>query len=143
MSEGNVISGPANNGPFISGEMQYAESEAGQWRYSVRSASFRPPTDVFETELAVVVRVEIAGMQDKDISIELDKRVLSIHGIRPEMAARRAYHQMEIRFGEFDVNIELPVPILDDQVKAIYENGFLLITLPKERPMHIRVAEDI
>jgi HSP20 family protein len=144
MSEGNEVSDPVHKDPVASGEMQFLESEGGQgqWRYTVRSPSFRPPTDVFETEQDLIVRVEIAGMQDRDIDIELDNRVLSIHGVRPDIAARRAYHQMEIRFGEFTVELELPVPILADQVQAVYENGFLMITMPKERPLHIHVETE-
>lgn len=142
MSEGNEVTDPVNKDPVASDEMQFMESEGRQWRFSVRSPSFRPPTDVFETEQELIVRVEIAGMQDRDINIELDNRLLSIHGVRPDIAARRAYHQMEIRFGEFHVELELPVAILSDQVRAVYENGFLLITLPKSQSLHIRVENE-
>jgi HSP20 family protein len=99
----------------------------------MRSHAWRPPTDVYETDEAVVVRVEIAGMHETDFSIVLDGRYLSIRGLRQDISERRAYHQMEIRYGEFNVDVEMPVTIDVDNVQAIYQNGFLKIVLPKVR----------
>jgi HSP20 family protein len=112
-----------------------------------RSPLWRPPTDVYETEEVFVARVEIAGMRDEDFAIELDGRDLLIRGVRPELpgsaslTGARAYHQMEIRFGEFSLSLELPGGVVADGVQAIYENGFLVVTLPKARPRQILVEE--
>ena len=114
---------------------------------TMRSHVWRPLTDVYETEDSVIVRVEIAGMQDEDFSVELNGHLLSIHGFRPESTTpvnaqeRRAYHQMEIRFGEFQIDIELPVPVDADQVEAIYNNGFLRIVLPKAHSHQVSLSE--
>jgi HSP20 family protein len=112
-----------------------------------RSPLWRPPTDVYETEDVYVARVEIAGMRDEDFTLELDGRDLLIRGVRPELpgsaslAGARAYHQMEIRFGEFSLDLELPGGVVAEGVQAIYENGFLVVTLPKARPRQIMVEE--
>jgi HSP20 family protein len=114
---------------------------------TMRPHVWQPLTDVYETEDSVIVRVEIAGMQDEDFSVELNGHLLSIHGFRADNAAlfsaqeRRAYHQMEIRFGEFQIDLELPVPVDADQVEAIYNNGFLRIVLPKAHPHQILLSE--
>lgn len=110
-------------------------------RMGTRSHVWRPPTDVFETEDGVVVRVEIAGMVENDFSIILDGRYLSVRGQRSDILERRAYHQMEIRFGEFVTDIELPHQISASEIEAIYSNGFLQIRLPKARPVKISVEE--
>ena len=110
-------------------------------RMGTRSHVWRPPTDVFETEEAVVVRVEIAGMLENDFSIVIDGRYLSIRGLRSDVMERRAYHQMEIRFGEFASEVELPYQISVSDIEAVYSNGFLQIRLPKAHPVRISVEE--
>lgn len=92
---------------------------------------WHPPTDLFEHEEAYVVRVEIAGMQDAELNIASEGQVLAIHGLRPHEAERAAYHQMEVRFGEFLSLVELPGPADMDATSAHYDDGFLLVTVPK------------
>jgi len=111
------------------------------WRMSIRTPSWRPPADMYELENAVVVRLEIAGMRENDFSIQLNGRILSVRGSRQDIAERRAYHQMEIRFGEFSIELELPFHIETDQIQAMYNNGFLKIVLPKALPRHISISE--
>ena len=77
------------------------------WRISMRSPHWKPPTDIYETETNFTVRVEIAGMQDQDFFIELNGRELTIRGNRQETAEKRAFHQMEIPFGEFAMSLEI------------------------------------
>jgi HSP20 family protein len=110
-------------------------------RNGVRTHIWRPPTDVFETEEAVIVRVEIAGMREDDFSISLSGDQLSVRGNRPDVHERRAYHQMEIFFGEFNTEVKLPAPILADQVVAEYQAGFLRLMFPKDKPRKIKVIE--
>ena len=54
---------------------------------------------------------------------------------------RRAYHQMEVAFGEFRTEVELPVAIDSAKVDAEYADGFLRIVLPKLKPQNIVVQE--
>ena len=110
-----------------------------RWGNGVRTHIWRPPTDVFETEEAVIVRVEIAGMREDDFSISLSGDQLSVRGNRPDVHERRAYHQMEIFFGEFNTEVKLPAPILADQVVAEYQAGFLRLMFPKDKPRKIKV----
>ena len=111
------------------------------WRVSLRSPVWRPPTDMYETETEVIVRVEIAGMQEDDFLIELNGRMLSIRGVRQDAAERRAYHQMEIRYGEFNIELELPYQVEAERVQAVYRDGFLRVILPKAQPRHITIVE--
>jgi HSP20 family protein len=123
-----------------SADTQFEINSVG-WRITTRSPAWRPPTDVFEIENTFVVRVEIAGMHEEDFSIELNGRNLAVRGSRQDMPERRAFHQMEIHFGEFAIELELPNYIEADQVQAVYSDGFLLIHLPKARPRQIPIAE--
>lgn len=130
-----------NPGPGQSEEVHFIDSSGEHWRLTMRPPHWRPPTDVFETEEAFIVRVEIAGMREEDFSIELDGRLLLIRGMRPDQQERRAYHQMEIRFGEFGTEMELPAPVKSGEVRADYENGFLRVVLPKARPQKIEIHD--
>ncbi|MCX8062144.1 MAG: Hsp20/alpha crystallin family protein [Anaerolineales bacterium] len=111
------------------------------WHLTVRPHIWRPPTDVFETEDALVVRLEVAGMREDDFTILLDGKYLTVQGSRVDTPERRAYHQMEIRFGEFMSEIELPFAIDADKIEAVYQAGFLRITLPKKAPQHISIRK--
>jgi HSP20 family protein len=111
------------------------------WRVSSHPHMWRPPTDVFEFEDSVIVRVEIAGMKEEDFLIQLEQNVLVIRGVRQEINERRAYHQMEINFGEFLTAVELQIPFDTQSVSAEYQNGFLRIRLPKAQPKIIKVKE--
>ena len=112
------------------------------WRITSHSPTWRPPTDVYEREDSVVVRVEIAGMNENDFSITLDQNILSIRGVRPDTNERRAYHQMEINFGEFQTAVELMIPIDIEHIQAEYQNGFLWVVLPKAQPKVIKIKEN-
>lgn len=99
--------------------------------WQVRSTIWSPPADLYETDEAYVVRAEIAGMRDAEIEITFENNILIISAMRSDSAERRAYHQMEIRFGRFLTAIGLPGPVDVDRAEAIYDDGFLVVTLPK------------
>lgn len=104
--------------------------------------SFTPPTDVIELEERLVIVVEIAGVRPTDLTITLHDRLLIITGRRERPALHGpAYHQVEIGYGEFRVEIALPWPVEREQVSASYESGFLEVSLPRKAPRTIRVLD--
>jgi HSP20 family protein len=107
--------------------------------WQVRSSIWSPPTDVYETEDSFMVRVEIAGMKDADFEVAIEKNVLMIVGNRSEINERRAYHQMEIMFGKFEIAVEISVSVEVEKSSAEYKDGFLIVQLPKASPKHIEV----
>jgi HSP20 family protein len=109
------------------------------WQVGIHSYAWNPPTDGYETEAAFVVRVEVAGMRESDFSISVEDNYLVISGLRSELPERRAYHQMEIRFGEFSTAIELPPAVDVNRAEADYEDGFLTVILPKAKPANIQI----
>jgi len=108
-------------------------------KWTSRVYRWQPPTDVYETEVAIVVQMEIAGMQNAEFTISIEKRILTISGVRHSVAEQGAYYQMEISSGEFLSIIELPVAIINDKIEAAYQDGFLRIILPKALPRRIDV----
>ncbi len=99
--------------------------------WQVRSNLWSPPTDQYETEETYVVRVEIAGMREDDFEVSIENDTLLIAGVRPDSPGRRAYHQMEIRFGKFATALALPGPVNIERAHAEYKDGFLTVVLPK------------
>ena len=99
--------------------------------WQVRSSVWTPPTDLYEIEDGLVVKMEIAGMRDEDFEVAFENNILMISGNRPDLNERRAYHQMEIRFGKFEIAVEIPVKINMEKATAGYQDGFLVIMLPK------------
>jgi len=107
--------------------------------WQVRSSGWSPPADVYETEENFVVRVEVAGMKDADFEVAIENSVLMISGHRSDLNERRAYRQMEIRFGKFEIAVEIPISVEIERSVAEYKDGFLMVQLPKANPKHIEV----
>ncbi len=103
----------------------------------LRGDQWQPAIDVYETEKAIVVRVELAGVHSRDLRVTVDGDVLRIQGVRkprPEADVQRL-HQMEIPCGPFERRVRISVPFERDQVGANLEDGFLRVTLPKRVPL--------
>ncbi|MDF1501129.1 MAG: Hsp20/alpha crystallin family protein [Anaerolineales bacterium] len=111
------------------------------WRSSKRSHAWRPPTDVLETDDAFIVIVEVAGMRGMDFSVTFDDLVLSIRGNRTDSNVRKVYHQMEIDYGDFASDIQMPHKIDAAAIEATYSDGFLRVMLPKTSPKSIEITE--
>lgn len=99
--------------------------------WHVRTNIWSPPVDVYETDENFVVKVEIAGMRDDDFEVAVENNILMISGYRPDQNERRAYHQMEIMFGKFELAFNLPSDIEVDNATAQYKDGFLVIVFPR------------
>jgi len=134
-------SDPLNPDLYFLEEVQSSGSTSSSWRVTLRSHIWRPPTDVYETKDVVVVRVEVAGMREEDFSISLSGKNLVIRGVRTDIPERRAYHQMEIVFGEFMSEVELPCDVYAEQAKAEYKLGFLRLELPKTYTQKIQIRD--
>ena len=101
-----------------------------------------PPTDVFELEDRLVVMVEIGGMRDGEFNVVLQDRKLTISGIRKRtMREQVAFHQMEVRYGEFRTEVILPWPVNREGVSATYREGFLRVELPHARNQQIHIVD--
>lgn len=99
--------------------------------------TWMPPTDVYETEKEMVVRIEIPGIRIEDIAISVEQKNLIIRGTRsdPAGASRRTFRQMEINFGKFERAIPLTRPIDAEETSARYDKGFLIVRIPFSRKM--------
>ncbi|HKZ54238.1 MAG TPA: Hsp20/alpha crystallin family protein [Anaerolineales bacterium] len=110
------------------------------WRLQQRSHLWRPPTDLLETAEVFIVLVEIAGMKGAEFSVSFERQVLSIRGTRGDTGGLKAYHQMEIGYGEFVTQVRIPVPVDAEGIEAAYQDGFLRVVLPKAQAKRIPIS---
>lgn len=105
-----------------------------------RSVRWRPPTDAFETDEAFVIVVEIAGMRGAEFSVTFERPILWIRGSRSDVGGTKAYHQMEIAFGDFETGVHVHAPIDESSIEASYADGFLRVILPKSQPRQVPLS---
>jgi HSP20 family protein len=120
-------------------ETSFVRFQSSGWQVNGKTYSWSPPTDVFETDKYLIIKIEIAGMKQSDISINIEDNYLVVSGTRKESIERRAYHQMEIRFGDFNATIELPKGLALENSEADYEDGFLTISIPYTKATTIQI----
>ena len=102
-------------------------------------AMWRPPTDVYETDDTAIVIVEIAGVSEGDYQIQLTGRLLVVSGERRDLSEKLGYQQMEIRYGRFRTEVRLPWPLENSGQTAVYEDGFLKITMKKAKSRRVPI----
>lgn len=98
------------------------------------SVMWRPLADIRETAEMMTVKIELAGMKEENIEVILYADALVVSGERLDDRTQNAtvyYHEAQIRYGPFRVEVFIPSPIDRDAVTARYENGFLWVDLPK------------
>ena len=102
-----------------------------------RPSLWRPPADIHETPDAITVKIELAGMREDTIDVTLYQDALVVSGERHddhEHDETICYHEAQIRYGPFQIEIFIPQEIEPALVEAHYDDGFLRVLLPKAAP---------
>ncbi len=99
----------------------------------IPSTPWQPPTDVYETGKDIIIRIAVSGLQPDDISVLFSDHILTVSGKRSDDSAHQkvCFYQVEIRYGYFERRIKIPKHVDANNIKATYENGFIMITIPK------------
>lgn len=97
------------------------------------AGTIAPSLDLSETDTAVQVRIDLPGMNAKDIDIQVSGNVLTVSGQRQEEKEEkgRTFHRIERRYGNFSRSVTMPCAVAESEVAAEYHDGVLTITLPK------------
>jgi HSP20 family protein len=103
-----------------------------------------PAVDILETENELIFNVDAAGVNLKDIDIQLENRTLTLKGERKfeKDDKVKGYHRIERSYGAFARSFTLPDTVNAETVHADYAQGVLTVTLPKQeraKPRAIKV----
>lgn len=118
------------NGPF--GRMMRTVVFPGGMA-SLSPGDWAAATDIYETEEALVVCMDVGGAAPERISVVAEEQKITIAGERDCQVPDgvRAVHRLEIERGRFEKSVTLPVPVDVAAATSSHQHGFLVITLPK------------
>jgi HSP20 family protein len=111
---------------------------------SLTTSSFAPPVDVYEDEHTVTLKIEVPGIDEKDIDVRIENNVLTVHGERKfeKEEKEENFRRVERQYGSFIRTFTLPSTVDAEKVAANYDKGILKIALPKKaeaKPKQIKV----
>jgi HSP20 family protein len=111
---------------------------------ALTTGSFAPAVDVYEDEHNVSLKIEIPGIDEKDIDVRVENNTLSVHGERKfeKEEKEENFRRVERSYGSFTRSFTLPNTVDVEHVLANYDKGVLKITLPKKaeaKPKQIKV----
>lgn len=92
-----------------------------------------PAVDMYQTDDEIVVKASLPGIKADEVQINITGDVLTLKGEvnHEEEKNDKAWHIREQRWGSFQRSVALPTNVVSDKAKAEFENGILVITLPK------------
>jgi len=111
---------------------------------ALTTSSFAPPVDVYEDEHNVSLKIEVPGIDEKDIDVRIENNVLTVHGERKfeKEEKEENFRRVERQYGSFTRTFTLPTSVDAEKVSANYDKGILKIALPKKaeaKPKQIKV----
>lgn len=100
----------------------------------VAGRNWMPPVDIRETDESVTLLLDLPGLKKEDVNVTLENNVLMVSGERRFEAKEKNdnYHRLERAYGTFSRSFTLSQTIQSDKVDANFEDGVLVITLPKQ-----------
>lgn len=106
-----------------------------------------PAVDMYETAEALVVVLEVAGINPDATTVHAEPGRLVVRGARRlrdegSESERRTYHALEIAYGSFERVLSLPQGLDTQAAEANYRDGFLRITLPRRQPHQVTVTTE-
>jgi HSP20 family protein len=112
---------------------------------ALTTAAFVPPVDIYEDEHKIVLKLEVPGLTEKDLDIQLENHTLTVKGERKfeKEEKEENFHRIERRYGSFYRAFTVPNTVDSESVKAGYDAGVLKIELAKRaeaKPKQIKVA---
>ena len=123
------------NEPFFRSGTEDEELHMGAWL---------PAVDMFDDDDRIVIKAELPGMDKKDISVDVENRVLTLSGERnyDSEVKEENYYRRERAYGRFKRAFNLPADVDSDQIKADFKDGVLRVEIPKpeeQKPKQITV----
>ena len=111
---------------------------------ALTTSTFAPPVDVYEDEHSIALKIEVPGIDEKDIDVRIENNTLTVHGERKFETEEKEenFRRVERSYGSFTRSFTLPTTVDAEQVTADYDKGVLKIKLAKKaeaKPKQIKV----
>jgi len=112
---------------------------------ALTTTTFAPAVDVYEDEHSVTLKIEVPGIDEKDIDVRIENHTLTVHGERKfeKEEKEENYRRVERQYGSFTRSFTLPNTVDTEGVTANYDKGVLKIKLAKKaeaKPKQIKVS---
>ncbi len=122
----------------------FEEQYGGGREESLTAGAFVPPVDIYEDEHSVQLKLEVPGIDEKDLDVKVENNTLTITGERKfeKEEKEENFRRVERRYGSFTRSFTLPNTVSTDDINAQYNNGVLTIKLAKRaeaKPKQIKV----
>jgi HSP20 family protein len=122
----------------------FRESYGSEGQEALTNSAFAPAVDVYEDEHNVTLKVQVPGIDEKDIDIRIENNTLTVHGERKfeKEEKEENFRRVERQYGSFTRTFTMPNTVDAEKVQADYEKGILKIVLPKKaeaKPKQIKV----
>ena len=120
------------------------EQVAGGRKESLTAGAFVPPVDIYEDEHSIQLKLEVPGVEEKDLNIKVENNILTVSGERKFDTDEKQenFRRVERRYGSFTRSFTLSSKVNSEDVSADYSNGVLKIKLGKRaeaKPKQIKV----
>ncbi len=111
---------------------------------ALTTTSFAPPVDIYEDEHNITLKLEVPGIEEKDIDVRIDNNTLTVHGERKieKEEKEENFRRVERQYGSFTRSFALPSSVDPGQVSADYAKGVLQVKMAKKaeaKPKQIKV----
>ncbi len=121
----------------------FRESYSGP-EEALTTTSFAPPVDIYEDEHTITLKLEVPGIDEKDIDVRIENNTLTVHGERKieKEEKEENFRRIERQYGSFTRSFTLPSSVDTGQVNAHYDKGLLKISLAKKaeaKPKQIKI----
>ncbi len=116
----------------------------GDREEALTTSIFAPPVDVYEDEHNITLKIEVPGIDEKDIDVKIENNTLTVHGERKfeKEEKEENFRRVERQYGSFTRSFTLPTTVDAETVQAHYDKGILKIQLAKKaeaKPRQIKV----
>ena len=112
---------------------------------ALTTTTLAPPVDIYEDEHNIALKLEVPGIDEKDMDVRIEGNTLTVHGERKieKDEKEENFRRVERQYGSFTRSFTLPSSVDPGQVSANYDNGVLKIKLAKKaeaKPKQVRVS---
>src|SRR5579863_1445353 len=109
-------------------------AEPGSAKEQLMSGSFVPPVDVYEDEHNLVLKLEVPGVNEENLDIQVENNTLVVKGEKTfeKEEKEESFHRIERRYGSFVRTFRLPTTVDSEKIEAHYDKGVLKIQVAKK-----------